>query len=157
MWHSGVALATVRSQTYLHVTTAQPGSVIGSTKLDCRLVKEARMYEQLAQSNLVLPITLSWRKVIAAYCCVWLTSPADRLTAYRLRSNLVPQRFYRVHYIYRFNSVKEVLFSSTFGFFCKQYYAKTAKPIFTNFGRNVVHGARKKWIDFGSNPDQDTL
>ena len=36
-------------------------------------------------------------------------------------------------------------------------HAETAQPIFTKFGGKVTHGPRKKPLDFGGNPDHDTL
>ena len=40
-------------------------------------------------------------------------------------------------------------------FVSNQDYAKTARLIFTRFGGKVVHGPRKKLLDFGVNLDLD--
>jgi len=41
-------------------------------------------------------------------------------------------------------------------FVCCGDYVKIRKPIFTKFDRKVAHGARKKVLDFGGNPDHVT-
>jgi len=45
---------------------------------------------------------------------------------------------------------KEVMFSLCL-FVCLQDYAKSTRPIFTNFGGMVAHVQRKKQLDFGGN------
>ena len=57
-------------------------------------------------------------------------------------------------------SAKEVIFSSMFVclFVVNQRdYGKSAQLIFAKFDRKVVHGPRKKPLDFGDYPDHITL